>query len=533
MATEKFEVKIESILGGQSRDLYNGSPDQFHISIGIDPDIQLINTNANKTSGAIVPSSYAEFSSTVLTGDPMWAISSPKDTNLYVVTDDDELISYSSSLGSEAEIGNGYADTSESGNGNGAAYYNNYIYMATTIDVARYGPLDGTAAITKSYWSGTLSLGALTNTTYTNLRGVFIPNHPMHVHSDNKLYFGDITGGQGVIHYFQTSKTTDEGDTNNGSTFNALDLPFGYRPVDIESWGTDLAVLAVEGLNANVIQGKSSLFLWDTVADSFYLKADIQDPFATALLNHNGHLYIWSGASRGCRVSVYEGGYSARTLGIVQEGAPPFAGAVAAIGERIMWGSYTDYPFDSASVFAMGYKDKFDTAIHNIINTDSVENNTQVVTCLRHFEQASGSDSSLDDPLLIVGWGDNTGANGFGLDKKSNNSANAAEIRFLYYKVGRPFRIDEVVIPLGEAITTNHTLVVTVYYDDGSTTEALTTINSTNFTASERRVRLRPADTNRGNDNFTIGLKWTGTRQLAVTLPIIIKGTTFDEDGIE
>ena len=36
--------------------------------------------------------------------------------------------------------------------------------------------------------------------------------------------------------YVKTSKTTDEGDTDNGSTYNALDLPFGYMPMDIASW---------------------------------------------------------------------------------------------------------------------------------------------------------------------------------------------------------------------------------------------------------------------------------------------------------
>lgn len=279
-------------------------------------------------------------------------------------------------------------------------------------------------------------------------------------------------------------------------------------------------------MNANVIQGRSSLFFWDTISDTFYRQVDLQDPLGTALLFHNGILYIFSGAARGVRVSAYRGGHTTETLGLIQESSPPLPGAVDAIGGRIFWGGYTDYPFDSASVWAMGYKDRFSTAIHNIINTDSVENNVQVVTCLKQVEQTSGSDSNLDDPLLVVGWGDNTEANDFGIDNKGSNESNNAEWRSLYYNVGKPFRIDDIIIPLGDAVAANHTLVVTLYVDDGTTTQAQTTINSTNFSSSEVRIRLRPTDAISGNNNFAIGLKWTGTRTLPVTLPIIVKGHT-------
>ena len=40
--------------------------------------------------------------------------------------------------------------------------------------------------------------------------------------------------------------TLTQGAGNNGTTYNALDLPLGFMPVDIESWGTDLVILAIQ-----------------------------------------------------------------------------------------------------------------------------------------------------------------------------------------------------------------------------------------------------------------------------------------------
>src|SRR3990167_7901351 len=183
----KFTVKIESILGGIAPNLYQGTPSQFASSIGIDPDLPLDNSVSNptgiKTSGVLMPSNYADFSSTGLSGYPVWFITSPKNELLYVYASDGELISYSATLptASETVIG-----TPTSGVGNGAAYYNNFIYLATPTNISQYGPLSETPTITNTVWTGA-KFGiatALGNTTYPTNQGVTLPNHPMHVHID-------------------------------------------------------------------------------------------------------------------------------------------------------------------------------------------------------------------------------------------------------------------------------------------------------------------------------------------------------------
>ena len=147
--SKKFPITIDSIEGGLSSTLYQRRRGQFHASLGIDPDATLVNTNANKTSGMLIPSSYKKFSGAALNGDVMWLINCPQNEKTYAITDNDKLISYDVNLSNETDIGT-VADTGESGNGDGGAYYNNYIYIATNKDIARYGPLDGTPTIAKS-----------------------------------------------------------------------------------------------------------------------------------------------------------------------------------------------------------------------------------------------------------------------------------------------------------------------------------------------------------------------------------------------
>ena len=67
----KFTVTIDSILGGISPNAYAGRKDQFHASIGIDPDRPIQTTGVTKTSGVLIPNSAGDFSSTVLSGYPV------------------------------------------------------------------------------------------------------------------------------------------------------------------------------------------------------------------------------------------------------------------------------------------------------------------------------------------------------------------------------------------------------------------------------------------------------------------------------
>src|SRR3990167_8667081 len=214
----KQTFTINNIWGGVSPSQYFGREGNYLAGIGIDPDLpQSDAVGSRQTSGLLRPSGYASFDSGNVNANPFWIMTSPKTALVYTYLDNGRLISYNSSLAiaSETLIG-----TPTSGAGNGATYYNNGLYLATPTDISYYFPLNDTATLYNSRWTGA-ALGtqtALTNTTYPSIRGYGVmPNHPMHVHTDNKLYFGDFLNGVGYIHYIKTSSTIKEGDTNNGS----------------------------------------------------------------------------------------------------------------------------------------------------------------------------------------------------------------------------------------------------------------------------------------------------------------------------
>src|SRR3990167_5897562 len=208
----KTVLQIKSVLGGIGPSFYLNAADQFLSSLALDPDAPA--ADGIRTSGALRPVAYAKFSSTGMSGASRWLMMNPKDTNLYSYNSDGELVSYSSALtaASETIIG-----TPTNGVGQGGAYYNNRIWLAGTTDISSYGPLDSSPSLAYGSWTGVLcgSQTALTNTTYPSIRGLAIPNHAMHAHSDGALYVCDFKNGQGLIHKIKTTKTTDEGDTND------------------------------------------------------------------------------------------------------------------------------------------------------------------------------------------------------------------------------------------------------------------------------------------------------------------------------
>ena len=316
------------------------------------------------------------------------------------------LISYNSSLASETLIG-----TVAGGTATWAEYYNNYIYIfgtgASTDDVSRYGPLNNSPTLVDNAWKGA-TLGtqtALTNTTYPTLRSVSMPNHVAHVHGDNSLYFLDFINGQGLVHRINTKKVTDEGDTNGTtvvSAYNALDLPFGFYPTSIESFSKSLFITGIYTVDTTVNQGKSAFVLWDpTDTVSFYLgPIFFTDPLATACLNVNGAIYVWTGnAQNGVRLLKYIGGESVSEIVFQEEGLPPFAGAVDALGSRIVWGGFTTNPAVAGCVWAWGSKDsRIPAGLHNVMKTTST-GTSPTVSALKYVLQASNI-----APRLIPAW---------------------------------------------------------------------------------------------------------------------------------
>lgn len=436
------------------------------------------------------------------------------------------LMSYSSSLASETLVASPASATA-----NGMAYYNNYLYIATNTDIDRYGPLDGTPAYTASVWTGATlgSQPALVNTSYPTLQGVTMPNHSMHVHTDNTMYICDYNTtanpGKGSIHRIRTSKTTNEGDTNNSSDNDVLALPFGFRPVDIESFNTDLAILAIQTSDTVVNQGKAALFLWDTTSISFYAQVSLPDHIATALLNVNGVLYIWSGnSSNGVRLSRYTGGYGVTTIAYLEEGTPPFSGAVKAIGDKVLWGGWVSLPESAGVVFSFGSKDpRLPQGVSCPVRS-SVTGTTPHVMSLETAQQANNI-----QPRLVLGAGDGTSYN---LDKLSTTGTYDAIWRSKFFNFGKKFCINKIGIPLGNTVDSNTSITVKVYIDDLSSSSTLTTINNTNY-SGKRKVVYKQNDLASciGQNNFLIEIAWAGTTECPVLLPISIDVDVMDDEN--
>lgn len=520
----EINIKIESILGGINPAQYFNVDNGYNSAIAIDPDLP-VGTD-KKTSGMLVPSLYQDFTTTHVDGNPMWILTNNKNTLIYVYCDNGAFVSYTAAFASETDL-----TKPTSGNGSGAAYYNNYIYLGTPTNIARYGPLNGTPAIAQNVWTAATlgSQTALTDLTYPTIQGVEIPNHPMHVHpSNNILYFGDVNTGRGMIHQIETKKTSAEGDTDDNSDYNIVPLPFGFYPTDIESYGAYLVVAAIQTTSASSDQGSAALFFWDTNAEHFFNRVDIADPLITALQNVNGLLYIFSGnSSSGFRISKYIGGDSVREVAYFEDGHPPFAGAVEAIGSKMMFGSMTNYPEISASVFSFGSKrGDLPQKLHNVIRSNATAADTPRITSMKKTQQSSNV-----EPKVIVGWGDGSG---YGVDKSGTGTFNSVW-RSELFKINKPFYIERIRIPLGIKLAANMEIVLKLIVDDGSATKTLQTINTTNYTAGARKIIYKPqellTDEANGVNNFMLELNWGGSTELPVLLPIEIDVVTTDDES--
>lgn len=522
----KRTITINSIFDGISQASMSSEKDQYLAAIAIDPDVPETDS-AIKTAGVIRPVGYFRFNASLLDQPPLWIVTNPKNTKTYVYCNAGDLLSYDSSMASET-----LERAVSSSTGNGFAYYNNYLYYARNTDIGRYGPLNGSPSFNDVFWGTTLGLTALTNTTYPSTRNsVLYPNHPMHVHVDNKLYFGDFRDGKGIISYIKTSKTTDEGDTNNGSTSGALDLPFGYMPTALASYSNFLVIAASQTSNSTVNQGPSALFFWDTTSTSFTRVVNLPDPLCSALRYQNGVLYIWSGNLQGgVRFSRYVGGDFIQTLKFLEEGHPPLAGAVESYGNRVMWGGFTTYPENTASVYAYGSKsDLFPRGLHNIARTSVTASATNgVVTALKNVLQTNGS-----IPEFIIGSTDGTTPT---LDKRTTAfyGSNPQVWRSKVFNVGQSFKVNRIKLRFAQSVGANMTLIPKLFFDNETSSQVGTTINNTNYANSEKFVTMTSdnfSNTVAAKNNFFLELRWSGNSLLSVLLPITIEIELYDNDS--
>lgn len=516
------QVSITGITGGRASSPYLYSNGQFLNSVGIDPDFALTDgTNDYLASGILRPTSYSAFGGANIVATPKWIVTNPKNNKIYTLLDDGKFVSYDSDYTNETLIA-----TASTCTANGLAYYNNYIYVFRNTDVDRYGPLDGTPSYTTGVWTGATlgSQTALQNTTYPTMRNsVTMPNHVAFVHSDGALYFADFVNGQGVLHKIKTTKTTDEGDTDNGSSYNVLDLPFGQFPTAISSIGTSVAIGAMQTTDSSINQGRANLYLWDALSDSFYADVPLPDPVVSALMNSNGYLYIFSGnlGDNGHRISYYAGSQTVKTLVFSSDGHPPMAGAVEAIGDKILWGTInrvqtTSSPNYYAVVMSLNSKDpRLPSGIQCPVKASCTATSANgIVSAVKAVSQ-----TSFARPEVILGW---RSGSSYDLDKISTTYGTSV-FQTPIVNVGRQFIIKRIRINLAESVSANMTITPTVFLDDltESTTTGMRVINSTNYPNSERFVEWK-CDIN-GDRNFFLQLEWSGTALLPVLLPIDIE----------
>ena len=519
-----YKLTISSIFEGQETSSNFAQAGQFLTSIAIDPDAPITDDASYlKPSGLIRPIAYSKFSGAILDQVPLWIITNPKNDTTYVYNNGGDLVTYNSALANETLLRAVATST-----GNGGAYYNNYIYYARNTDVGRYGPLDNSPTFTDNFWSTTLGLNALTNTTYPSTRhSVLFPNHVMKVHVDNKLYFADVYNGKGILSAIKTTKTTNQGDTNDGSAYNVLDFPFDYLPMCIESYGNNLAIGCSFGTSDTINQGSSALFIWDTISDSFSRIVRIPDQIITALKYQNGILYGWSGnLSGGTRFWIYLGGDSIQTLKYIPDAIPPLSGAIEADANRIIWGGFTVYPIASASVFAYGSKsDLFPRGLHNIArSTVTATASNGVVTALKNVLQ-----SNKPHPNLVIGATDGTNKH---LDKRSTTYQTSV-FRSRTFEIGRPFTVDRIRIPIVQAITANMTITPKLFFDNETDSQVGTVINNTNYSNSEKFIILGHENFENktsGSNSFFLEFVISGTALSTISLPIEIELIVDDKD---
>lgn len=516
----KQYISIEQIFDGMMPSANFGKEGQYLAGIGIDPDMP-VTDSAVKTGGVIRPVKYAKFSGSEVNSHPVAIITNPKNELTYTILRNGKLISHTSGLGTEVLVGTVAGSQASHG-----FYYNNYIYIlgtgASHDDVSRYGPLDGSPSLVDNVWKGS-TLGtqtALVDSTYPATRhSVQFLNHFGWGHIDNKAYFLDYKAGVGYVHFIKTLKTSAEGDTNDGSTYGALDLPYGYLPMVGESYGNDVVVAGSPGTGTVITQGRAVLFFWNTADDSFYRAVPLPDPICTGLKYDNGILYGISGnLSGGVRLWRYVGGDTIETLKYIEEGHPPLQSAVDYFGNRIAWGAFGSYPVPFAGLLAYGSKsDLFPRGLHNIaVSSLTPSASNGLITAVRQVEQGGAL------PRFVIGGTDGSNTN---LDKKSTTYGTHVW-RSRVFNIGRNFSVTRIFLPLTAAVAANMTIVPKLIFDYETASATGTTINSTNYPNSEKRIKMSSdnfANGTSGKNNFCLELTFSGTALIGVGLPILIE----------
>lgn len=544
MESKTRTIRIESILGGQAPTTHFAKTDQFRAALGIDPSLPVHNDDtspfAGIASGLLRP--QGSNTQTTTAASLMWIVDNPKGNGLATGSSygyDANGSTYSiSGTGGATPLSDGGSMTG--GAGNGSEYYDNYIYFAKATTIARYGPLDGTPAFNGDYWVGTLGKTALSNTGYPAdpWVGEDYANHVMHRHSDGKLYIADVVGNQGVLHVIQTSKTTVEGDTDAGSTYQKLTFGYGLYPIAIESYGSNLAIAFIEtnpSASTNIILQRGKIAFWDTTSQNFnqITWVEYPDGALTALKNVDGVLYAFSGSTDdfGFRVVRFVGGYTFEEVAFCEMGFSPHQGAVTGKGDNLIFGSATTVPTYSttipdtctACVWSLGlHKNKLTNGLFPIVRPGYGDSSDASGVTSIGYEEGNFNQTGLH-----VGWDG-------GIDRVFQSTLEASPAWWSQtFRIGQPFKITKVRIPtLKSSSAFTKQIIPTIYFDNGSTAKTLMTLD---YSSTQRNYTIRPENAT-GEYDFFLELVWSGKKTLGaaggtwtVGLPISIEYELIDD----
>jgi len=530
MAKEINQIRIESILGGMSTYENFSTSDEFQLSLGIDADM----IGNNRSAGYIAP--VISGVGSTLNANPLWFVTTPKNEQIFIY-DSSGYVSTTTTLSYSrndiTRLATAY--------GNGSAYYDNYVYFATNSTVARFGPLNqDSPTMNTDFWGSSLGKASLTYTSYPYQfysGGQNLPNHVMHRHSNGKLYFADVVGNQGVLHCISTKKTTIEGDTDDGSTYNAIDFPPGMWPTAIESYGSDLAIALFEGSSGEEIsQTRAKLVFWDTTnPDNYYqiINVEFPDSLIYSMKNANGVLYVFSGEQWNhnyVRISRFVGGYSFEQVAYLEETPAPFPGAVDAILNKIIFsglfssGSLTGAYNKYGCVLSIGSKN---SGVSKVLNSIVAVPTDQPFFAIKSLD--------VVDETFIVG-GEKFGGGEYYLYGNGIGSGSYTVSNFWRsqtYRIGQPFKILSIRTNLTSSPMSTCDIIPRIYFDDDTTAGYvdLTSINSTNY-STKRNIVQRPENA-KGLYNFCLDYRWTGTYTGVEDIPNIALPITIEYELLD
>ncbi len=553
MANKTKQIIIDSIFGGHSAYENFAAEDEFAYSAAIDPDQSIASivpySNLNP-SGYIFPT-YSNILTSSFQDFINWLKPNPKTRDVYVYGLNGTI---ATTQGVAGDIT--YITSLVNSVGGGSEYCDNYMYFATQSTVARFGPLNGAPVMNTDFWGSSLGKAALTALPASS--SIISPNRPLHRHSDGKLYFPDVVGGQGVAHVISTKKTTVEGDTDNGSVFNAVDFPPGFIVSDLESYGTDMAFALYEGTEE--VPGptsKAKIAFWDTSNPTTYDKliySEFPDPFIFALKNANGVLYTVSGelgatpGRYGIRICRFIGGYSFEQVAFIANVTPPSPAGVDAFLNKFVFGVLATGFSGARTVSAVtGYNTGPTNPFPAIFTVGSrISPISNKVFCPAAIPSLFGVSGKM--AVCLVGQSTFNPQYLVGVDRflATLGSDTIGYLQSLFiskkYRIGSPFKITKLTFNLVNAFeSTNSTFVRPAFYIDSGNKSAATTLNSVSYSShqTKRHIVLKPINLT-GNYDFNLELiqdSYLASAQPVATeaappviaLPIIIEYEPIDD----